>query len=69
MKVKAEDIRIGNCVTAYLNNGRQTCTVKNVLALEQDSIVLTVSTTKHHNRNAGAKVIKFSRNALIDVVG
>jgi hypothetical protein len=68
MKVKAEDIRIGNCITAYLNSGRQICTVKNVLALEQDSIVLTVSTTKPNNRNSNARVIRFSRNALVDVV-
>ena len=66
MKVKAGDIRTGDRIFAYCNQGRQTCTVKKVLALENENIVLTVSTPKH-NRNSISKVIRFSRDALIEM--
>lgn len=70
MKVKAEDIRAGDRINAYVNNGRQTCIVRNVLNLvEHENIVLTVSTPKHNYRNSGAKVIRFNRDALVDIVG
>jgi hypothetical protein len=66
MKVKAGDIRTGDRILAYCNQGRQTCTVRKVLELENENIVLTVSTPKH-NRNSISKVIRFSRDALIDL--
>lgn len=65
MKTQALNIQVGDRIVAYCNNRKQACTVKQVLDSGQGSIALTVSTS--HYRSSLSRVIRFQRDALIDL--
>jgi hypothetical protein len=67
MKIQALDIRIGDRIVAYCNNKSQACTVKQVMKSGQDSITLTVCPSEHY-RISLSRVIRFHRDALVDLV-
>lgn len=65
MKTQALNIQLGDRIVAYCNNKRLACTVKEVLDSGQGSIALTVSTS--HYRSSLSRVIRFHRDALVDL--
>ncbi len=67
MKVQALEIRIGDRIIAYCNNKRQACIVKQILN-GQSSITLIVFTSKHY-RTSVSRVVRFHRDALVDLAG
>lgn len=66
MKIQALDIQIGDRIVAYCNNKRQACTVRQVLDSGQGSITLTVFTSEHY-RSSVSRVVRFCRDALVDL--
>jgi hypothetical protein len=66
MKIQALDIRMGDRIVAYCNNMRQACTVIRVVNADQDNITLTV-TTSGHNRSSVLRVVRFRRDAVVDL--
>ncbi len=66
MKIQAQDIHSGERIVAYCNNKRQVCKVQRVLNHDLDNITLTVSTSVHY-RSSTSCVIRFRRDALVDL--
>jgi hypothetical protein len=66
MKIQVLEIQIGDRIVAYCNNKRQACTVKQILDSGQGSITLTVSTSEHY-RGLVPRVVRFQREALVDL--
>jgi hypothetical protein len=67
MKIQALDIQVGEHIAAYCNQKMQTCTVKQVLELSHDSITLLVSVSSHYRKSVSL-VVRFRRNALVEMV-
>ncbi|PSB26045.1 hypothetical protein [Stenomitos frigidus] len=66
MKIQALDIQMGDRIIAYCNNKMQICTVRQVLDPGQINITLSVSTSEH-SRSSFSRVIRFQRDALVDL--
>lgn len=66
MKIPAIQIQVGDRILAYCNSKRQICKVTNILYPDQDNITLSVSTSEH-SRNAISRVVRFQRDALVDL--
>ena len=67
MKIQVLDLKIGHHIKAYCNNKMQTCIVKKILDLGQDNITLTVSTSSHY-RSSVSRVVRFQREAFVNLV-
>ncbi len=68
MKVQALELQIGHHIKAYCNNKMQTCTVKQILDPGQEIITFTVSTSGYY-RSSGSYVVRFQREALVNLAG
>ena len=68
MKIQALDIQVGDCIVAYCNNKMQICTVQRILDPGQANITLSVFTAKHY-RSSVVRVVRFRRDALVDLAG
>jgi hypothetical protein len=66
LKIQAVQIQIGDRVVAYCNNRMQICTVKQILDPDLNIITLSVSTSEN-SRNSIARVIRFQREALVEL--
>jgi hypothetical protein len=66
LKVKALDIKIGDRIIAYCNNKMQICTVKLIVDPDQSNITLSVCTAEKY-RSATSRVVRFQREALVDL--
>ncbi|HAX79793.1 MAG TPA: hypothetical protein DCY88_29155 [Cyanobacteria bacterium UBA11372] len=66
MKIQALEIQVGDRIIAYCNNKRQICTVRRILDPDQINITLSVFTTDHY-RSSILRVIRFRRDALVDL--
>jgi len=66
MKIQALDIQIGERIVAYCNRKMQTCTVKQVLDLDQDNITLLVSISDYY-RTSVSRVVRFRRDSLVEM--
>ena len=66
MKIQASEIQAGDRIIAYCNNKMQICTVKHILEPDQSNVTLSVSTSEH-SRNSLSRVIRFNREALIEL--
>jgi len=67
LKIKALDIQVGDRIIAYCNSKSQICTVKHILDPDQANVTLSVMTAEKY-RSSVSRVVRFSREALIDVV-
>ncbi|MGA7938204.1 MAG: hypothetical protein WCA35_31935, partial [Kovacikia sp.] len=67
-KVKALDIQVGDRIIAYCNNRMQTCTVRFILEPGQSNITLSVMTAEKY-RSSSSRVVRFQKEALVDLVG
>ena len=68
MKIQAIDIQIGDRILAYCHNKMKPCTVHRVLENSQDNITLAVFTSVHY-RSSVSYVIRFHRDAFVDLAG
>jgi hypothetical protein len=66
LKIQALDIQMGDRIVAYCNNKMQICTVRQILDPGQVNITLSVSTSEH-SRSSFSRVIRFQRDALVDL--
>lgn len=66
MKIQALDIQVGDRIVAYCNNRRQICTVQRILEPGLPNITLSVFTTGHY-RSSVSRVVRFRRDALVDL--
>lgn len=66
MKIQAVDVCVGDRIVAYCNNRMQICTVKNIVDPALKNITLVVSTSEH-SRNALAQVVRFQRDAWVEL--
>ena len=66
MKIQALEIQAGDRIIAYCNNKMQICTVKHILDPDQANVTLSVSTSEH-SRNSLSRVVRFSRDALVEL--
>ena len=66
MKVQALEIKVGDRIIAYCNNKMQICTVKRILDPDQSNITLSVFTSEHY-RVSVLRVVRFRRDALVDL--
>jgi len=66
MKIQALDIQIGERIVAYCNQKMQTCTVKQILDLDQNNITLLVDLSGHH-RSSASRVVRFRRDTLVEM--
>jgi hypothetical protein len=66
LKIQALDIQVGNRILAYCNNKMQICTVRLILDPGLNTVTLSVSTSEH-SRNSISRVIRFHRDALVDL--
>jgi hypothetical protein len=66
MKIQALDIHIGHRIIAYCNNKMQKCTVREILDPGKSNITLIVFTSEHY-RNSASCVIRFQRDAFVDL--
>ncbi|MBW4580379.1 MAG: hypothetical protein KME42_12515 [Tildeniella nuda ZEHNDER 1965/U140] len=66
MKIQALNIQMGDRIIAYCNNKMQICTVRQILDPGQVNITLSVSTSEH-SRSSFSRVIRFQRDALVDL--
>lgn len=65
MKIQVMEIQIGDRIFAYCNNKMQLCTVQRLEESSQTNVTLRVSTS--HYRRLDSYVIRFSRNAFVDI--
>ncbi|GET43644.1 hypothetical protein [Microseira wollei] len=66
MKIQALEIQVGDRIIAYCNNKRQICTVRRIIDPDQSNITLSVFTTEHY-RSSILRVVRFRRDALVDL--
>ncbi len=66
MKIQAVEIQSGDRIIAYCNNKMQVCTVKYVIDPALNNITLSVSTSEH-SRNSISRVVRFQRDALVEL--
>lgn len=66
MKIQALDIQIGEQIIAYCNQKMQTCTVRQIIELGQDSITLLVSVSGHY-RSSVSRVVRFRGDTLVEM--
>jgi hypothetical protein len=66
LKIQALNIQMGDRIIAYCNNKMQICTVRQILDPGQVNITLSVSTSEH-SRSSFSRVIRFQRDALVDL--
>ncbi|MBW4694928.1 MAG: hypothetical protein KME27_24525 [Lyngbya sp. HA4199-MV5] len=66
MKIEAVKIQMGDRIIAYCNNKMQICTVRQILDPGQNNVTLSVSTSEH-SRSSFSRVIRFQRDALVDL--
>ncbi|MCL1467576.1 hypothetical protein [Argonema galeatum] len=66
MKIQALNIQVGDRIVAYCNNKKQICTVKRIIDPEQANITLSVFTAEHY-RISVLRVVRFQRDALVDL--
>ncbi|HEY9739454.1 MAG TPA: hypothetical protein V6C90_03095 [Coleofasciculaceae cyanobacterium] len=66
MKIQALDIQVGDRIVAYCNNKMQICKVKQILDPGQTNVTLSVFTAEHY-RSSVLRVIRFRRDALVDL--
>lgn len=66
MKIQALDIQIGERIVAYCNQRMQTCTVRQIVELDQDNVTLLVSISGHY-RSSVSRVIRFRRDTLVEM--
>ncbi|UBF27914.1 hypothetical protein K9N68_08460 [Kovacikia minuta CCNUW1] len=66
-KIKALDIQVGDRIIAYCNNKMQICTVRLIADLGQANVTLSVCTSEKY-RSSVSRVVRFQREALVDLV-
>lgn len=66
LKIQAIDIQAGDRIIAYCNAKMQICTVKHILESDLSNINLAVSTSER-SRNAISRVVRFQRDALVEL--
>jgi hypothetical protein len=66
LKIEAVKIQMGDRIIAYCNNKMQICTVRQILDPGQNNVTLSVSTSEH-SRSSFSRVIRFQRDALVDL--
>jgi hypothetical protein len=67
-KVRASDIQIGNRIIAYCNNKKQTCTVRQIIDPGESNVTLLVFRSEHY-RISASWVVRFHKDAFVDLVG
>ncbi|HAZ46559.1 MAG TPA: hypothetical protein DDW76_36495 [Cyanobacteria bacterium UBA11369] len=66
MQIQALEIQVGDRIIAYCNNKRQICTVRSIIDPDQNNITLSVFTADHY-RSSILRVVRFRRDALVDL--
>jgi hypothetical protein len=66
LKIQADRIQAGDRIIAYCNNKMQICTVKHIIDPDLSNITLSVSTSES-SRNSISRVVRFQRDALIEL--
>ncbi|MBD2239367.1 hypothetical protein H6G35_22590 [Aulosira sp. FACHB-113] len=68
MKIKALDVKAGDRIFAYCKNKRQMCKVKEILDQGQTNVTLSVFTSGHYRGCLVSCVVRFQREALVELV-
>jgi hypothetical protein len=66
LKIQALEIQMGDRIIAYCNNKMQICTVRQIIDPGQSNVTLSVSTSEH-SRSSFSRVIRFQKDALVDL--